>query len=52
MIEKSIKLEGIDPIHIYGANNSNLNKLKEYKKKFGYKATTYETAAENGVHQI
>lgn len=29
MIEKTIKLGGINPIDIYGSNNSNLNKIKE-----------------------
>ncbi len=33
MIEQSIFLEGIDPIEIYGANNLNLNKIKEFFPK-------------------
>ena len=33
MIEKSIYLEGIDPIHIYGANNVLLNKINSYFPK-------------------
>ncbi len=33
MIEQSIFLEGIDPIEIYGTNNLNLNKIKEFFPK-------------------
>ncbi len=33
MIEKTIYLEGIDPLTIYGANNTNLEKLKSYFRK-------------------
>lgn len=33
MIEKTIYLEGIDPLTIYGANNTNLEKIKSYFSK-------------------
>ena len=33
MIEKTIYLEGIDPLTIYGANNINLEKIKSYFSK-------------------
>jgi phosphate starvation-inducible PhoH-like protein len=33
MIEKTIYLEGIDPLTIYGANNTNLEKLKSHFRK-------------------
>jgi phosphate starvation-inducible PhoH-like protein len=33
MIEKTIYLEGIDPLTIYGANNTNLEKIKSHFRK-------------------
>ena len=33
MIEKTIYLEGVDPLTIYGANNKNLEKIKSYFSK-------------------
>lgn len=33
MFEKSFHLEGIDPIEFYGANNSNLDKIRSYFPK-------------------
>ena len=33
MIEKTIYLEGIDPLTFYGTNNKNLDKLKSYFPK-------------------
>lgn len=33
MIEEILYLEGIDPVHLYGANNANINKIKSYYPK-------------------
>jgi phosphate starvation-inducible protein PhoH and related proteins len=42
MIEKSIYLEGIDPVHIYGANNVLFNKLVAYFPKIRIVARGHE----------
>jgi phosphate starvation-inducible PhoH-like protein len=42
MIEKSIYLEGIDPVHIYGANNVLFNKLTSYFPKIRIVARGHE----------
>ena len=42
MIEKSIYLEGIDPIHLYGANNVLLNKLTSHFPKLKIVARGHE----------
>ena len=42
MIEKSIYLEGIDPIVIYGINNTNLDRLKSYFPKIRIVARGHE----------
>lgn len=45
MIEKSIYLEGIEPVHIYGVNNTNLNKIKSYFPKLKIVARGHEIIA-------
>ncbi len=42
MIEKSIYLEGIDPIHLYGANNVLLDKIKSFFPKLKIVARGHE----------
>jgi phosphate starvation-inducible PhoH-like protein len=42
MIEKSIYLEGIDPVHLYGANNVLLNKLTSHFPKLRIVARGHE----------
>ena len=42
MIEKSIYLEGIDPVHIYGANNILFNKIISYFPKIRIVARGHE----------
>lgn len=42
MIEKSIYLEGIDPLHLYGANNLLLNKITSYFPKLKIVARGHE----------
>ena len=42
MIEKSIYLEGIDPVHLYGANNVLLNKLTSHFPKLKIVARGHE----------
>jgi phosphate starvation-inducible PhoH-like protein len=42
MIEKSIYLEGIDPVHLYGANNVLLNKLTSHFPKLKIIARGHE----------
>jgi phosphate starvation-inducible protein PhoH and related proteins len=42
MIEKSIYLEGIDPLHLYGANNVILNKITTYFPKLKIIARGHE----------
>lgn len=42
MIEKSIYLEGIDPLHLYGANNVLFNKISSYFPKLKIIARGHE----------
>lgn len=42
MIEKSIYLEGIDPLHLYGANNVLLDKIKSFFPKLKIVARGHE----------
>jgi phosphate starvation-inducible PhoH-like protein len=42
MIEKSIYLEGIDPVHLYGVNNNLFNKLTSYFPKLKIVARGHE----------
>lgn len=42
MVEKSIYLEGIDPLHLYGANNVLLDKVKSYFPKLKIIARGHE----------
>lgn len=42
MIEKSIYLEGIDPLHLYGANNVLLDKIKSFFPKLKIIARGHE----------
>lgn len=42
MIEKSIYLEGIDPLHLYGANNVLLDKVRSYFPKLKIIARGHE----------
>lgn len=42
MIEKSIYLEGVDPLHLYGANNVLLDKIKSYFPKLKIVARGHE----------
>lgn len=42
MIEKSIYLEGIDPLHLYGANNNLFDKIRSYFPKLKIIARGHE----------
>ena len=42
MIEKSIYLEGIEPLHLYGANNVLLDKIKSFYPKLKIVARGHE----------
>lgn len=52
MIEKSIYLEGIDPIHLYGPNNILLNKITSYFPKLKIVARSHELIAIGDEKQI
>jgi phosphate starvation-inducible PhoH-like protein len=52
MIEKSIFLEGIDPIEIYGANNVNLNKIKDFFPKLKILARGDELKIQGDTDEI
>lgn len=52
MIEKSIYLEGIEPIHLYGPNNVLLNKITSYFPKLKIIARSHELIAIGDEKQI
>ena len=52
MIEKSIYLEGIDPVNLYGANNVLLNRITAHFSRIRIVARGHEVIAIGEEEQI